>query len=117
MAGKTEFMLSGAVVALAFFFFNTQMHERYSHPALLFTAAYCFLTLRYVPFVLLSVAYFLSLENILRYMDLPTYGTLIFDTRFIAGLYLATILLLFYDVIKLWREKDWKLQVASEVSE
>lgn len=111
------FMLAGALVWLSFFFFNTQMHERYSHPAFLFLAAYAFMRQRYLPYVLFSAAYFLNLEGILQYMDLPNYRTLIFDTRFVAGLYLATILLLFYDVITLYRQQDWKLRGASTVSE
>lgn len=110
------FMLAGALVSLSFFFFNTQMHERYSHPAFLFLAAYAFMRQRYLPYVLFSAAYFLNLEGILHYMDLPNYNTLIFNTRFVAALYLCTILFLFWDVAKLWREQDWKLQAANNGS-
>lgn len=106
------FMLAGALVSLSFFFFNTQMHERYSHPAFLFLAAYAFMRQRYLPYVLFSAAYFLNLEALLHYMDLPNYHTLIFDTRFIAGLYLTTIVLLFWDVITLWRKQNWQLNTA-----
>jgi Gpi18-like mannosyltransferase len=39
-----KIMLTSALVPLLFFFFNTQMHERYSHPALMFVITYSILS-------------------------------------------------------------------------
>jgi len=91
-------LLVGALIPLLFFFFNIQMPERYSHPAFLFIIAYSFLCKRYFLYVIFSIAYFLNLEKILLTFDL-NYGTFIFGERFIAGLYLITIILLFRELI------------------
>ena len=65
-----QVLLSLALVSLVFCFFNTQMHERYWHPALLLLGSYAILTRRYVLFCLFSAAYFLNLEYVLM-MQLP----------------------------------------------
>jgi Gpi18-like mannosyltransferase len=64
-------LLSCALVPLVFCFFNTQMHERYWHSALLFAAAYGFSSGRYAVFALSSVAYLLNLEAVMNYLQLP----------------------------------------------
>jgi Gpi18-like mannosyltransferase len=91
-------LLVGALIPLLFFFFNTQMHERYSYPAFLFIIAYSFLRQRYFLYIIFSFAYFLNLEKALRAFDLP-YTAFIFGNRFIAGLYLITIVVLFRELI------------------
>jgi hypothetical protein len=91
-------LLVGALIPLLFFFFNTQMHERYSHPAFLFIIAYSFLRERYFLYIIFSMAYFLNLEKALRAFDLH-YGSFIFGNRFIAGLYLITIIVLFRELM------------------
>lgn len=96
-----EILLLGAIIPLIFFFFNTQMHERYSHPALIFVAAYALLNKRIFYLVLVSAAYFLNLEDAIKVLHFKKYGTLIFDDKFIASLYLLTIVLLFVDLLKL----------------
>lgn len=87
-----------ALVYLAFFLFNTQMHERYAHPAILFT---------FIPFVmgncklvhvLVSIAYILNLEAVMQmfaYYDQTVFGfglnydqTLFFNPMFIASIML-----------------------------
>lgn len=93
-----ELLISSALIPLVFFFFNTQMHERYSHPALIFLAAYALLYKRLFLLVLGSAAYFLNLEDLLQVMQTNNYGTLIFMARFIAGLYAVLILLLYIDL-------------------
>ena len=40
---QSKIFIIAALIALFFFFFNTQMHERYSHPAILFLAVYALL--------------------------------------------------------------------------
>jgi len=91
--------LMTALVALSFYFFNTQMHERYAHPAMLPLAAYTFLTRRWWPFIIISIAYGLNLERICWYLHLhnETYMNAWFlSEKPIAVLYLAGILLMFY---------------------
>lgn len=96
----TKLLLICGLIPLVFFYFNTQMHERYSHPALAFVITYCIITSRPLPGILSSVAYLLNLEAETRYMALPNYGTAVFDPRFVSGLYLITIVML---VVRLYR--------------
>ncbi|AYA38625.1 hypothetical protein D3Y59_17155 [Hymenobacter oligotrophus] len=85
-------LLSFGIIPLLATYFNTQMHERYWHPAVLFLAAYGFLTRRYWLYVLLSAAYFLQLETIMQYLKLKKYTVLLFDKYFIAGLFTLLVL-------------------------
>ncbi|HQV78871.1 MAG TPA: hypothetical protein PLJ42_07355 [Chitinophagales bacterium] len=93
--------LMASLVSINFYFLNTQMHERYVHPAIVLMATYSFLSKRYVPFILLSIAYFLNLERICWYLNLhhDTYmNGFIFKPRLIAGIYLITILWSYYNL-------------------
>ncbi len=94
---KELFFLSGMLVCLVFFFFNTQMHERYSHPALIFSFFYGYYRKNYLCYLLLSCAYFFNLEKSMRALDWAYY-TLIFDPIFIASLF-ALLLLLGYTAL------------------
>ena len=85
-----QLFLTAGLISLLFYFFNTQMHERYVHPALLMIAAYAFCSKDFFPFILLSFAYFLNLERVMVHFNL-SYHTLIFDKNFIAVLYLVII--------------------------
>lgn len=98
-------LLSCGLIPLLFAFFNTQMHERYWHAAVLFLAAYGFLRRDYWPYVLVSVAYFLNLEGVLRFLQLKKYSVLIFDPRFVAALFALAIGL---GLIKLYRLTPWR---------
>lgn len=80
-------LLSFALVPLLFVYFSTQMHERYWHPALLFLAGYAMLMRRYWLFILLSVAYYLQLESVLKYLGLKNYSIALLHPYFIAGLF------------------------------
>ena len=84
-------------------FFNTQMHERYWHASLLFLASYAFLSRNYWPFALVSVAYFLNLEATLHFLDLHNYKVLIFNSRFVAGIFALAIVLAFSSLYRLAR--------------
>ncbi|HQO32701.1 MAG TPA: hypothetical protein PK534_10890, partial [Chitinophagales bacterium] len=98
-----KIMLVTALICMNFYFFNTQMHERYVHPVMLPLAAFAFLTGRYIPFVLVSVAYFLNMERICWYLHLhqETYlNSVIFKPRPIAGIYLIAILMMYYDLFR-----------------
>jgi len=94
---KELFFLSGMLVCLVFFYFNTQMHERYSHPALIFSFFYGYFRKNYWCYLLLSCAYFFNLEKSMRALDWAYY-TLIFDPLFIASLF-ALVLILGYTAL------------------
>ena len=98
---KEQVFIMGALVALSFFYFNSQMHERYSLPAFVFIIAYSFSTRDFIPYILLSVASFLNLEKVLKWLYLPNYDTLIFHPRFIASIFTALIFYLFIKLYKL----------------
>ena len=83
----------GALSVMAFFFFNTQMHERYTFPAFLFIAAYCYYTRYWWIYVLFSIAYFLNNEKMLDFFHLNTKSSW-FDMPTIAKIYLLVILCL-----------------------
>jgi hypothetical protein len=77
------------------------MHERYVHPALIFITAFGMLNRKILIIIIPSVAYILNLEGAAHIFNLTNYGTLIFTPRFVAILYLITIILLFYELFKL----------------
>lgn len=99
-------LLSSGSIPLLFAFFNTQMHERYWHAAILFLAAYGFLRRDYWPYLLASCAYFLNLENILRYLQLLNYEVLLFQPWFIALLFALTLALVLFKIYRL--EAPWR---------
>jgi hypothetical protein len=107
------FLLS-ALTASVFFYFNTQMHERYFHPALVSLAAYTFLTSNYFPFVLGSIAYFLNMERILQSLALTNYRTLIFHPVFIAVLFACLIIYLFYRLYSSRQFSEHTIQLAPD---
>ena len=98
--GLALVLLSCGSIPLLFAFFNTQMHERYWHAAVLFLAAYGFQRRDYLPYALVSVAYYLNLEGVLHYLDLLHYGTLLFQPWFSASLFGLTLLVV---LVKLYR--------------
>jgi Gpi18-like mannosyltransferase len=94
--------LSCGLIPLLFFFCNTQMHERYSHPALLFIFAFSYVNKNYIPLLLFSFAYFFNLDGVLREFDLGIIGNNLFRNRdFIAILYAILILYMFFYLYKI----------------
>ena len=92
-------LISTALVPLLFFFFNTEMHDRFPFPALIFLIIYAILYCRPLPYILASIAYVLNLDAVLKHFN-GAYHTLIYMPQFIACIYLIVIVLLFVD---LWR--------------
>ncbi len=86
-----KLLLLFALISLGFFFFNTEMHERYSHPAIYFVAAYAFRTRRYVWLGLMLTAFVLNLESVFRHWQLISYQWPWFNPRVIGTLYAALI--------------------------
>ncbi len=60
---KQMMMLAGGMISLFFFYFNTQMHERYVHPIMLFFFFYGVYSKNYKLYILASIPYFLSLDK------------------------------------------------------
>ena len=85
--------LTSGLVMIGFFYFNTQMHERYGHAAMLFFACYGYISGRYWLFFLLSIAYVLNLEDVLMWLHLKNYSILLLQPWFISTLWLVTMVL------------------------
>ena len=86
-------LLSLGMIPLAFSFFNTQMHERYWHPALLLLGAHALRTRRYALFGICSLAYCLNLEPIVRYWGaFSHYPNLLFRPKLVASLFGGVLL-------------------------
>jgi len=64
-------LLSLGLIPVVFCYFNTQMHERYWHPALLLLGSHAIWRQRYALFCVFSGAYFLNLEFALKYQVPP----------------------------------------------
>lgn len=87
----TYVFLVSALYGLAFYFFTTGMHERYSHPVILLLGIYAVLSGNYFTYVLASIAYFANLEKGLYYFHLNSYDTLIFDRAFGGAMFLVVL--------------------------
>lgn len=97
MLAKEKIWLVCALIAILFYFFNTQMHERYCHPAWIFLTAYAFYSGRFLPYILFSAAYLLNMERVMRFLWLPNYDRFFFfSPQFVAVLYLFCIIYLFF---------------------
>jgi len=104
-----QFFLLSGLITIAFFFFNTQMHERYSHPALLAFFLYGVMTKRYLAFGICCIAYFLNMEAVLQYLDWENYGTVIYNPDFVAILFIFVLLVGLFDL-----RREFKLNTAHE---
>lgn len=94
-------MLIASLIPLLFFYFNTQMHERYSHPAFIFLILYAVIQNKPLPSIIGCLAYLLNLDAVLKSIVFQNYGVFIFSREFISALYLITIIwlyILLYDI-------------------
>ncbi|MBL7933701.1 MAG: hypothetical protein JNL60_17490 [Bacteroidia bacterium] len=89
------------LVPLLFFYFNTQMHERYSHPSIMFILVYGIRTGRPILPFMATWCYFFNLEGALQEFHIDNYGTLIFHPIFISSLWLLVIIGLFLNLYDL----------------
>lgn len=91
-------LLTGILVSLVFFYFNTQMHSRYVHPAMIFGAAYALYTKKYTIYGLLSLAYFLNIEYSARILkgDISDFNSFFFEPVFVASVYGLVLILCFW---------------------
>ncbi|HEX8349137.1 MAG TPA: hypothetical protein VF598_04180 [Hymenobacter sp.] len=102
-------LLTCGLIPLIFSYFNTQMHERYWHAALLFLAAYAFITREYSLYLITSFAYFLNIEAVIHFLNMKNYGVLLFQPRFAAWLFGIVILI---GIWKLYRQANLRQQWA-----
>ncbi|UPT67523.1 MAG: hypothetical protein M0D57_02275 [Sphingobacteriales bacterium JAD_PAG50586_3] len=107
-AQAEQVMLSAALVAVIFFFFPTQMHERYSHPVLLFAGAYFVFSKRWVLFLFVSYAYLMNLESLDKCWQLDNYGTFIFDARLVGFLYAFALV---YGTYRLYKDYGFRSDI------
>lgn len=108
--------LTLTLVTLVFFYFLTQMHERYSHPALLFAGVYFVLTRRWVMFLFICYAYVMNLESIDKYWEWDNYKTFAFDPRFLACLYGAALLIGLVDLYRRYNLKNDFIELLNAIS-
>lgn len=104
-------LLATGLAFLVFFFFNTQMHERYAHPAILFFGLFGLFSRSWVPYILVSVAYVLNLERVMEPLGLRIYDTIIFSPEFTAMLYAVALVWSFALLYR--RARPFGLQPAS----
>jgi Gpi18-like mannosyltransferase len=83
--------LTGGLLAIAFFYLNTQMHERYAHPAIILFFFYALNSRNYIFFIVSSIAYFLNLEKVLQFLPL-SHKTAIFHPVLISILFLIILI-------------------------
>lgn len=84
------------IQAMSFFYFLTQMHERYSHPAIVFAGLFALFSRQKSIFVLTCVAYFLNLERVNQYWNQTIgIGQISWIGQFSAALFLIALLLAF----------------------
>jgi hypothetical protein len=97
-----------ALCALSFFFFNTQMHERYSFPAFLFIAAVAMLSEKWWLYGIFSVAYFLNNEMCLKSLKEYDYNSWIFNLRFSSALFFSTMVILLFVLYQSFYKRNFK---------
>lgn len=106
-----KILIVSSIIPLLFFFFNTQMHERYSHPAVIFVIAYSIISRNSAPAIIICIAYLLNLEDVYRFLKLNDYNAFYFKRHFIAIIYFIGILSLYaslsgYELNRLWESKS-----------
>jgi hypothetical protein len=94
-----QILLMLSLSPLIFFFFNTQMHERYSFPAFLFLAAYSFISGNWIIYGAFSLAYFLNNDKLMQCITKMNYNASCFDFYNISLLFLSIIIILFLHLL------------------
>lgn len=92
-----KILILGIMMALIFFYFNTQMHARYIHSAMIFAGAYALYTKRYLIFGILSLGYFLNIESSAKILkgNIAEYEYFFFNPVFVSSLFLIVLILCF----------------------
>ena len=98
---KQLLMITLGLICFNFFYFNTQMHERYIHPALIMFFFYAVYSKNYIPYILISVAYLMSLEKTFPDFLPIERNRILFSARAIALLYTSTLV---YTMVIFYRQ-------------
>lgn len=113
-------MLTAGLVALCFFYFNTQMHERYASPILIFFFFYGVYSKNYILYILASISYFLTLDKCFPdYLPIIHYK-IIFASKIIAIWYTITLVYGLYEFFRQYNtpaeynllKDEWKRKVS-----
>lgn len=96
-------LLVCVLIILYFFYFNTQMHSRYSHPIVLFAGTLSILRKDYVRFLLVSLAVFLNMEGGSKILkgNIMDFETIWFQPWFVSLIFLMVIILYSLDYVML----------------
>jgi len=98
--------LSTGLLCLYFFYFNSQMHERYAHPIIIFFFFYAVASKNYKLYILASIPYLLSLDKCFPdYLPIIHYK-IIFASRIIAIWYAAKVVYGSYLFYRLMRKTE-----------
>lgn len=91
------------IQGLSFFFFLTQMHERYSHPAIVFAGIFALLSKKKAIFLCTCIAYVLNLERIdLFWQDTIDLSQISWINQISALLYMIGLGLAFWHLYRLY---------------
>lgn len=102
--GLSLLLVTAAWTQLAFFFFVTQMHERYAYPVLALLFLYGVLERRYLPYFCASFYFFINIEEVMRRWPKLFYQhTFLFENAFIGVLCLIALGVVGYEWWRCWR--------------
>ncbi len=107
------YVLIAALLPYVFFYFNTQMHERYFHCALIFIAWLAFVYKHWILYVFISIIYFLSLDTILRNFRLLNHCDWIYNDKFSAVLFTLGLIYLLYLWYREWQKNKHQTALNS----
>lgn len=90
------FVLTAALLPYVFFYFNTQMHERYIHCAMIFILwlAMAFGHFRF--YIFFTLVYFLSLDKLLRDFGLLNHWSWLYNEKLSAACFTSGLIYLSY---------------------
>lgn len=98
----TVFLAAGLSI-FVFFYFSTQMHERYLYPGLIFIALYAVAKAdwsAYLAYILVSLGFFLNVERIMEFLPVD-HNSVIFSSRITALIFLAGLIILVWKLFKI----------------
>jgi Gpi18-like mannosyltransferase len=101
--------LTSAIISIFFFYFNTQMHERYLDPAIIFfglTFLFSRNKIDLLNYILCSSLYLLNLEKIGKCLNLGFYDSPIFSSRLISAGFMLVIILSFYSLYLKYKNRN-----------
>lgn len=104
-------LLVCVLIILYFFYFNTQMHARYSHPVVLFAGTLAILRKDYVRYLLVSLAVFLNMEGGSKILkgNIMEFEAIWFQPWFVSLIFLIVIVLYSFDYIILIKKNiSWR---------